>query len=577
MRFDRRDFLKGALGTAAAVTLSGGAQAAECDFAGSSARSFEAIQTRQGDFKGERFEFYPIEKSHLDFLAIIPQCLDNQWVPTSLLQKIIRSGKSRLDHLDELQDHIRSEYIRGLVNGEQVVVNRAYFQNNPQIYRDFRNVDKLELETFDDNRESFKRLLRAGAIVPYLFNEDTPIGQQGFTAIDEGSEAWGAVCRETAPKCLRLSWDDLENKRATRRMQFAFASFANSLSMTGNNLLQKIRLLQNAPTELTERRDFRERLKRLADVAQDISAKAEEPEADGLPSTFITRENIYKDFVVSDGSPVPVGAYDKSKPFAAEVKLIIDLKYNANLSDALERNILTPMDTPSRSLFLDLEFQKAKQNATADATSFLDTAKAIRQQIFALTQSSLTFEAFKDFDIRTVERVRNAPEWRSYIDTVKRLMCNPAAYGQGGVVDVYNAYVEMLKVAARFHHERQVQVTTKLWNPRIELTVDLGIAAVSLVLAQSGGPILYRVLKAVGGVAAGRAVSTVFSMATSNVVGSKVEKQLANSVDFMRTRLADPEKQLKDIEDMLRLDSNFSEMGGAKEPKEATLNEPVEL
>ena len=99
----------------------------------------------------------------------------------------------------------------------------------------------------------------------------------------------------------------------------------------------------------------------------------------------------------------------------------------------------------------------------------------------------------------------------------------------------------------------------------------------SLVLAQSGGPILYRVLKAVGGVAVGRAVSTVFSMATSNVVGSKVEKQLANSVDFMRTRLADPEKQLKDIEDMLRLDSNFSEMGGAKEPKEATLNEPVEL
>lgn len=235
------------------------------------------------------------------------------------------------------------------------------------------------------------------------------------------------------------------------------------------------------------------------------------------------------------------------------------------------------MDTPSRSLFLDLEFQKAKQNATADATSFLDTAKAIRQQIFAVTQSSLTFEAFKDFDIRTVERVRNAPEWQRYIDTVKRLMCNPAAYGQGGVVDVYNAYVEMLKVAARFHQERQVQVTTKLWNPRIELTVDLGIAAVSLVLAQSGGPILYRVLKAVGGVAAGRAVSTVFSMATSNVVGSKVEKQLASSVDFMRARLADPEKQLKEIEDMLRLDSNFSEMGGAKEPKEATLNEPVEL
>ena len=66
-------------------------------------------------------------------------------------------------------------------------------------------------------------------------------------------------------------------------------------------------------------------------------------------------------------------------------------------------------------------------------------------------------------------------------------------------------------------------------------------------------------------------------MATSNIIGDKIENQLANSVEFMRTRLADPDKPLKEIEDMLRLDSNFSELEGPKEPKGATLNEPVEL
>ncbi|MDP9131344.1 MAG: hypothetical protein M3N35_13260 [Candidatus Binatota bacterium] len=48
---------------------------------------------------------------------------------------------------------------------------------------------------------------------------------------------------------------------------------------------------------------------------------------------------------------------------------------------------------------------------------------------------------------------------------------------------------------------------------------------------------LYRILRRPCGVAAGRAVSTVYSMATGNMIGHKIENQLANSVEFMRTKL----------------------------------------
>ena len=43
------------------------------------------------------------------------------------------------------------------------------------------------------------------------------------------------------------------------------------------------------------------------------------------------------------------------KPFAAEIKEIVDLKYNVNLPDAMGRYSLTPKGSPPRSALGDLE------------------------------------------------------------------------------------------------------------------------------------------------------------------------------------------------------------------------------
>jgi hypothetical protein len=89
------------------------------------------------------------------------------------------------------------------VNSQQVIINRAFFINNRNVYRDFLHRG--------EQRTAFMDLLSSSVIVPYLVTESSPVQPQAFTVQSEGWQAWQRVISECSSSCLRLSWDHDEN------------------------------------------------------------------------------------------------------------------------------------------------------------------------------------------------------------------------------------------------------------------------------------------------------------------------------------------------------------------------------
>src|SRR5437764_13406317 len=71
-------------------------------------------------------EFERLEPTDLKSLSVMVQALDNQWLPRSLLQPALKVGGINKGIDRKLRKAVRSEYIRSLINGRQVVLNRAY-------------------------------------------------------------------------------------------------------------------------------------------------------------------------------------------------------------------------------------------------------------------------------------------------------------------------------------------------------------------------------------------------------------------------------------------------------------------
>jgi len=84
-------------------------------------------------------DFEKLTPGQLGKAAIVPQVLDGQWTPRKLLPEMIRDKKGLKDIKSKRKKHIRKEWRRALVYGEQVVINRAYIVNNDIVVDDYNN------------------------------------------------------------------------------------------------------------------------------------------------------------------------------------------------------------------------------------------------------------------------------------------------------------------------------------------------------------------------------------------------------------------------------------------------------
>ncbi|HKT40537.1 MAG TPA: hypothetical protein VJR48_19350, partial [Ktedonobacterales bacterium] len=127
--------------------------------------------------------FKQILPGDLKPVSIMAQALDNQWVPTELLNRIFKRNRSRMPFRPkaslssdwvrkERERLVRAEYVRALVNSDQIVVNRAYIYNNHAVIRDYER-QPVTVEQ-SNTRNALKQLLSNHVIVPFLYTENDP-------------------------------------------------------------------------------------------------------------------------------------------------------------------------------------------------------------------------------------------------------------------------------------------------------------------------------------------------------------------------------------------------------------------
>jgi hypothetical protein len=446
--------------------------------------------------------FRRIHNTDLDPVAVVAQCLDNQWVPRDLLKPMMEHGWS-LNDPDVARQRLndsRHEYLRSILNSQQVIINRAFFFNNPVVYRDILHSG--------DSREAFTSLLKTSVLVPFLLRETSPVQEQIFTVQPQGWDSWRQVARESSSSCLRLSWDEDENEEFVHSyMETPFRRFLLTMAAFDVEGLKR-----DFDLDDDQARGLQQRMRQ-------VSVWAAETED-------VRRETFYEKFVVADGTRPPDGRYDRDKPFAAELKQLADLRYNTTLADAVDRYALTPVQSLHRAALQ--EERQLAQITGVDTDTLLEVL--LRRRVFDLAQQPLDV-GFTDLELHHVWRARRTDEWVQYINSLKSLIAAPREFDERAQ-EIYSRYVDLAARLGSIVGERRKGVVDR-WQPVIQVTIEVLGSVISIVF---GHETYAQVVGNVARSVAGRASTAIVRFAVIGRDERRARAQLGTSVDLMRLR-----------------------------------------
>jgi hypothetical protein len=480
-------------------------------------RAGEHIEARRdGDV-----EFFAAIPDDLDRVVSVPQAFDNQWVPDDLLGQAMNPRRRLSDERLEQRrmTYVRREYLRALVNTGQVVINRAFLYNSPAIYRDYAEPGA--------DREDFKKLLNGKVVIPYLYAEPSPATEPAdFTRRDAGWDGWLRVISDSAPTCLRLSWesDDENAAQARRLLATRSAQFMETMNdLEAPLLAADLRLSEMETTALAER------LRVVAAWAHRRSLAGER----------LNREDAYQTFVVADGSDPSDRHYDPGKPFAAAIKQLIDLRYNANLADALGSYLLSPEDSLRRRALQEWRDDR-RSGGMADAHQLVQVVSNLHFD--QITQVLGALAAFDQLTLGGILELRSTAAWDRYHMLLRALLAQQTldAFGDAdhGAEAVALAYRQVIKEAGDIAVRRSQDVTQRRWDPVVEITVEYAGALLSILYNPTGaGGNVFRLLRPLAAGVATRSAKAVFHLVIGRVTRSRGQSRVDNSLRVLDTRL----------------------------------------
>lgn len=435
-------------------------------------------------------DFWAGDASCLESVSVIAQAFDNQWVPNAVLNNMLEEGKCLEDVRADRDERVRIEFIRSLINARQVISNRAYLYNNRAVSQSYT--------TSGAEREAFHSLLRTKAVLPFLFAEKAPhqppSKKEDFDRDRVAFEAWQEVCREAKPYCLRLAWptndgnDDRNRTLIRNLLARPFHQYGKS-AVDGDAKVYSEHL--GIPEQ--QRRDFKVKLQEVLDWF----GKA--PLDDEGNVTFRQREHFYEQFVVKKDSKVQQGFYDKSKPFAAELKRLVDLKYNTNLADALGRYALTPVDSLPRIALQESRTLKQPEEGEISAEQL---TALMRSKVFDITQRSLDLPLISGLTLSDVVKVRQElPAWDTYIFSIDKLLRNVSADDldfdsvlvnvSGILEEVFENYCSLGSSIAELIRKRNEQAVVPA--VRVGYGIVLAVAGVPIGMVSLAGGVIFAV------------------------------------------------------------------------------------
>lgn len=468
-------------------------------------------------------EFDRLTPSKLAKAAIAPQVLDNQWVPEVLLDDMIEKGECLKDVHDKRKKHVVKEWRRALVYGEQVVVNRAFMFNNEVIVDDYDDIE---------SRESLKILLNDKVIVPYLVFEDSPDQKPNFDMKESLWNAWMDIVRDSHLACVKLDWGDQSDD--FKRLSGRYHNYVQTL-----NTEQRARhLADSLKIPESEFSEFRKRLKDVATFAFNLA-----------DTRLVTRNDLYKEFVVTDNTNTSDGYYSK-KPYAAKIKQIVDLKYNVNLPDAMGRYSLTPEGSPPRSALGDLE--ETIQANIISPENVKDILQALRGLAFDQITQGMYLKSLGDLRLADVIKTRKTEEWQMYKDAMLNLLANPLEFPH--LSAVFYAKFEQLNAAITRIRVEQDQA---VWEPWVKMIISVGAKVIEIAINPADPS--QKILTTMG---TGILSTGVTPFLMRLAVGAKTftDADLDMSLDFMRGNVQSGREVWNDMLGQLRSTPGFKEI-----------------
>ena len=245
--------------------------------------------------------FNKLSLADLSKASVVPQALDNQWVPSNLLAKMIARGKNLVDIKTEREKAVRQEWHRALIYSDHVVVPLAYLYNNAVVVDDYDD---------SNNRKSFKKLLNDQVIIPFLFTEKSPDETPRFDISHQAMNNWREVLTDTQISCVRLNWGEQETdfKRFSRNFHDYFQRISGQAQTEHLASYFSIK-----PESFPQFQNLLQRIERSAFKRT-------------IEGGFITRSWLYREFIISQGTNLSEGLY-RQEMFTAIIKKIVDLKY----------------------------------------------------------------------------------------------------------------------------------------------------------------------------------------------------------------------------------------------------------
>ncbi|MGK5685589.1 hypothetical protein [Actinoplanes sp. URMC 104] len=397
--------------------------------------------------------------------AAVAQTLDNQWVPRRLLTRMIDQGLSLADVRAERDAVVRTEYLRAVLNAEQLVVNRMYFFNNPVLVRDFARPGP--------DRDAFRDLLESAVLVPFLYGEESPVDDDAGPRISgmAGWQPWLDVARETEMSCVRLAWKSSEANRAAivRGLNERFHEFVLSLRSKCYDGGDEV---------------FASHLGLPPERARELGSRLTEAAAWAFSAGHrVMREEFYAEFVV-DGKPAE-GRYSSSKKFAAELKLLIDLAYNTSLPETLDRYPLRPEDSLNRSALQEWTPRTERREDVVGEDRLLEQL-VVRRVAFDVATDRLAVPPLGDLGLADITRARRTDEWHAYMAALADVVGHPETF-ESGAQALRQAYDALLRQLTRIAgaHRRSLRFSTGFG-------FNLDFAGVLLKARYFGGQLLYR-------------------------------------------------------------------------------------
>ncbi len=495
-------------------------------------------------------EFEQLEVSDLQPVSTLTQAFDNQWLPRELLKKAFTAGAVTGSIEQELEKAMRAEYIYSLLNSQQVILNRAFLYNNPVIAQDYaqHNVE---------NRAAFKDLLKEGVIVPYLLGEQTPAdppasGAQATSFETINFEAWKEFCQEIRTRCVRLSWDDEENKERTRyNLSARFNEFVGGQVIAEPSHIDTY--LHDLGLDESERSPFISQLHELTRYCQELGAQ----------NLLPTRNQLYKRFVTAGENPAE-RRYDKSKPFAAEIKQLLDLVYNRNLPDALGGRLITPVGTLLRTT---LREDGIKKGQSTDGDKLLYLLKNTR---FQLVGQSLNIVSLSSLSLNDVHEIRRMDEWMAYMESLSQLLRHPDQFADGQAAKVYNDYIKLARQITQRVEQQGKSNILSIWSPSVKLVFDIAGAQISCTWTDEGP--IYETSKDVFGLVSGTSARVIARLIIRDMSEEEPQQDLSTAYDFAPFIMQDAKRQWEEIKKEIQKQPGYRLTKEKPDLKDSTIN-----